>query len=78
MIEYLVLLGFLVVLLIIGLTKRSMLIGLAIIVLCLALIFKTDDTTWTYKEWLEVAYGLISCVGVLGIYRSIGKEGGDF
>ena len=76
MLEFFIMLGMLIVLTAFTAYRRSIVLGLAVIVMGLGLIFKVDTYEWTYKGWIEIAIALWSCFGLFTVINSAGNSEG--
>jgi hypothetical protein len=70
MLEFFVMLGMFIVLTALAAYRRSIVLGCAVIVLGLGLIFKVDTYEWTYKGWIEIAIALWSSFGLFTVINS--------
>ncbi len=70
MLEFFVMLGMLIVLTAITAYRKSIVLGLALIVMALGLIFKVDSFEWTYKGWFECGIAMMACFGLFAVINS--------
>jgi fucose permease len=70
MLEFFIMLGMLIVLTAVASYRRSIVLGLTLVVIGIGLIFKVDTFEWDYKGWIESALALWSSFGIFIVINS--------